>query len=154
MRVRVLPIDPHSAAVAPLLAQSDAYMASLYPAESNRMESPAGLAQPHVLFLGAWLDGTLAGCGAVKRMRDADGPYGEIKRVFVPPDYRGRGIARALMARLEADLREHGITVALLETGISQPEALGLYRALGYAERGPFGDYPPDRYSVFMEKRL
>lgn len=154
MALQVRPLDPHAAAAAPLLAQSDAYMASLYPAESNHMESPEGLAQPHVLFLGAWLDGTLAGCGAVKRMRDADGAYGEIKRVFVAPAFRGRGIARALMASLEAHLRDHGIALARLETGISQPEALRLYRSLGYAGRGPFGAYPPDRWSVFMEKRL
>lgn len=154
MRVHVSSLDPHDAAAAPLLAQSDAYMASLYPAESNHMESPAGLAQPHVLFLGAWLDGTLAGCGAVKRMHDTDGRYGEIKRMFVPPAFRGRGIARLLMNRLESHLREQGIALARLETGICQPEATSLYRSLGYVERGPFGVYPPDRYSVFMEKPL
>ena len=92
MDIRVL--DPRDAAAAPLLAQSDAYMASLYPAESNHMESIAGLSRPHVLFLGAWRDGTLAGCGAVKRMRDAGGDYGEIKRVYVLPAHRGHGIAR------------------------------------------------------------
>lgn len=152
MEIRVL--DPHAAAAAPLLALSDAYMASLYPAESNHMESATGLSQPHVLFLGAWLGDALAGCGAVKRMRDADGPYGEIKRVYVLPAHRGHGVARALMRHLEAHLGEHGIVLARLETGISQPEALGLYRALGYVERGPFGAYRLDRYSVFMEKRL
>jgi putative acetyltransferase len=152
--VELRPLDPHDTAAAALLAQSDAYMAALYPAESNHMESAASLTQPHVLFLGAWLDGTLAGCGAAKRMRDEAGDYGEIKRVFVPPAFRGHGIARALMSGLEAHLREHGIALARLETGVSQPEALGLYRALGYVIRGPFGAYPPDPYSVFMEKRL
>lgn len=147
-------LDPYDAAAAPLLAQSDAYMASLYPPESNHMESAAGLSQPHVLFLGAWLDDTLAGCGAVKCLHDAGGRYGEIKRVFVLPACRGQGIARLLMDRLEAHLHEQGIALARLETGISQPEALGLYRALGYRERGPFGAYPPDRYSVFLEKQL
>jgi putative acetyltransferase len=154
MAVHVRRLDPHDTAAATLLAQSDAYMSSLYPPESNHMESTTGLSQPHVLFLGAWTGDTLAGCGAVKRMCDADGAYGEIKRVFVPTVFRGRGIARLLMASLEAHLCEQRVALARLETGISQPEALGLYRSLGYVERGPFGAYPPDPYSVFMEKRL
>ena len=41
-----------------------------------------------------------------------------------------------------------------LETGIRQPEAIALYRSFGYAERGPFGAYKPDPFSLFMEKRL
>ena len=51
-------------------------------------------------------------------------------------------------------LKSLGVTLARLETGIRQPEALGLYRRLGYLERGRFGAYLEDPLSVFMEKRL
>jgi putative acetyltransferase len=59
-----------------------------------------------------------------------------------------------LMTVLEDEARVLGFKFARLETGISQPEALGLYRALGYADRAPFGDYKLDPLSVFMEKTL
>lgn len=146
-------LDPLSAPAAHLLALSDAYMASLYPAESNHMESPSALALPNVLFLGAYLDGELAGCGAVKLMHD-DGSYGEIKRVYVLDTYRGRGLSKQLMQALEAHLIEQQIPLARLETGISQPEALGLYEKLGYQYRAPFSSYQLDPLSVFMEKHL
>ena len=149
----IAPLDPYSQAATELLALSDAYMASLYPAESNHMESPAALAQPHVRFVGLAINGEVVGCGAVKVLED-DEAYGEIKRVFVKDDHRGRGFSRDLMAHLEDHLRAQGIALARLETGIHQPEALALYRKLGYVERPPFGAYQADPLSVFMEKRL
>jgi putative acetyltransferase len=147
------PVDPTSPAARRLIARSDAYMSALYPAESNHFDSPEMLAQPHVRFLGIHLDGELIACGGVKLMDD-DGRYGEIKRMFVLPEHRGRGLARVLLAALEEQLRREGCELARLETGVAQPEALGLYRAAGYAERTPFGAYRPDPLSVFMEKRL
>lgn len=149
-----VPTHPLLPDVAPLLAASDAYAASLYPAESNHMDGPEVLVADNVVFLGGWVQGQLVGCGAVKRLADADGAYGEVKRVWVQPAHRGQGLSRRLMAALEDTLRAQGVPLARLETGIHQPEALGLYRALGYAERPPFGDYRPDPLSVFMEKRL
>lgn len=148
-----VPVDPRSAAAGRLLAMSDALMQSLYPAASNHLESGAALAAPNVRFLGIRERGELVACGAVKLMDD-DGRYGEIKRVFVSPEHRGRGHARRVMAALEATLLREGVHVARLETGVSQPEALALYRALGYAGRAPFGAYSADEFSVFMEKRL
>ena len=56
------------------------------------------------------------------------------------------------MHDLEGELEVRGVTLFRLETGIKQPEALGLYRKLGYRERGPFGAYVADPLSVFMEK--
>ncbi len=149
----IAPLDPYSKAAAELLALSDAYMASLYPAESNHMESPAALAQRHVRLIGLTIDGELVGCGAVKIL-EGDERYGEIKRVFVKDRHRGRGFSSQLMADLEHHLRQQGIALARLETGIHQPEALALYRKLGYVERPPFGAYRADPLSVFMEKRL
>jgi len=151
--MHITPIDPLLPEAQALLAQSDAYMAALYPAESNHLESAQALRQSHVLFVGAYIDGTLVGCGAVKTMDD-DGTYGEIKRVFVLDAHRGKGLSKAIMQTLEAHLAASGVDLARLETGIHQPEALGLYAKLGYVEREPFGNYAPDPLSVFMEKPL
>lgn len=112
------------------------------------------LLQPHVRFVGVREDGELVACGAVRFLDDDDGAYGEIKRVFVLPAQRGKGHARRIMLKLEDEVRRASVAVVRLEVGISQPEALGLYRALGYRERGPFGTYQRDHWSVFLEKTL
>jgi putative acetyltransferase len=150
--IRLAPLDPGHPGAQALIAQSEALMNALYPSESNHFEPADGLRPPHGSFHGVWRGERLVGCGGVK-LFEADG-YGEIKRLFVLDSERGRGIARQLMARLEAELLARGLLLARLETGIHQPEALGLYRRLGYVERGPFGSYAPDPLSVFFEKHL
>lgn len=151
------PLDPDSAAAQALLAASDRLMAELYPAlNCSHLESAAALRQASTLFLGVWVGSELAGCGAVKRRAaDSDGlAYGEIKRLFVYPAWRGRGLSRLIMQALEQALGEQGIQLARLETGIRQPEALALYASLGYQWRGPFGGGVADETGVFMEKTL
>ncbi|MFZ6734325.1 GNAT family N-acetyltransferase [Undibacterium sp. Ji42W] len=149
-------VDPASEAACSLIALSDAYMGDLYPTESNHLESVSALAQDNVIFLGCYIDEILAACGAVKILFDDDEQlsYGEIKRVFVPDEFRGRGLSKHIMRALEDHLLDQDIRVARLETGIRQPEALGLYFRLGYAERAAFADYEEDPLSVFMEKIL
>ena len=87
-------------------------------------------------------------------MSDQDGPYGEIKRMFVKPEARGHRIAEKILNHLEAVARSEGITRLLLESGVRQPEALRLYERCGYSVRGSFGGYPDEFVSVFMEKML
>jgi putative acetyltransferase len=151
--MRIEPTDPESDGARALIALSDAYMTTLYPAESNHLESASALKAPNVLFLGCFLQDQLVGCGAVKILSN-DGRYGELKRVFVLESHRGKGYSKAIMEKLEGHLKSSGIALARLETGISQPEALGLYKRLGYVERAPFGAYVEDPLSIFMEKRL
>ena len=146
-------LDPDSAEVQALLAVSNAYYVNLYPAESNHLESSGDLKKPNVLFVGCRVDGELVASGAARIMQD-DGSYAEIKRVFVLDDHRGKGLSSQLMRFLEAELQSRGVSLFRLETGIKQPEALGLYRKLGYLDRGPFGSYRADPFSVFMEKRV
>jgi putative acetyltransferase len=146
-------LDPDTDEVRALIAASDAFYDGLYPVESSHLEALDDLKNPNVVFLGCRLNGELVASGAAKLMSDDD-DYAEIKRVFVLENFRGRGISGRLMRRLEADLRECGVTLLRLETGVLQPEALGLYRKLGYQERGPFGAYASDPLSVFMEKRV
>jgi putative acetyltransferase len=149
MQIQLL--DAATPAARHLLALSDSYMNTLYPAESNHLEGVSALQQPNVHFIGGYVNDELVACGAVKLMDD-DGIYGEIKRVFVLEAHRGKGYSRRVMESLEQHLREKGVHIARLETGIRQPEALGLYRKLGYTECGPYGAYRPDPLSVFMEK--
>ena len=146
-------LDPDSPEVLALLAESDAYYVNLYPAESNHLESSEDLKKPNVLFVGCRIDGELVASGAAKIIQDNDS-YAEIKRVFVVDDHRGKGLSSKLMRFLETELQGRGVSLFRLETGVKQPEALGLYRKLGYLERGPFGSYRADPYSVFMEKQV
>lgn len=149
--VKIASLDPDTPAARELIAASDAFYVGLYPAESNHLESVADLQRSNVLFVGCWIEDGLVDTGGARIMQD-DGHYAEIKRVFVLDRHRGRGLSRRIMEYLENELRRRGIDLFRLETGVKQPEALGLYRKLGYHERGPFGAYRPDPLSVFMEK--
>jgi putative acetyltransferase len=134
-----------------LINALDAYQAPLYPAESNHLLDVESLKAPNVLFAVARDDaGAAIGCGAVVLL---DG-YGELKRMFVPPAQRGRGIAKAIIAGLERESLQRNCTLLRLETGIHQPEAIGLYEQGGFVRRGPYGDYANDPLSVFMEKTV
>lgn len=143
--------SPRQDGVARLLALSDAYAQSLYPPESNHLVDLATLEKPSVAFFVARHDGAIAGCCA---LADAGDGSAEIKRMFVDPVARGLSIASLLMQALEALAAERHLAAIRLETGIHQPEAIGLYRKFGYVEIPPFGDYRPDPLSLFMEKRL
>ncbi|HEX4151010.1 MAG TPA: GNAT family N-acetyltransferase [Steroidobacteraceae bacterium] len=143
--------NPEQAEVAALLAESDAYMASLYPAESNHLLDLGALQRPEVGFLVARVDGRALGCGAV--VSSGEG-WAEVKRMFVSREARGLKLGRRLLERIEAVARERGERLLRLETGAKQPEALALYRSAGFVEIGPFGRYQPDPVSMFMEKSL
>lgn len=132
-----------------LLGELDAYLYSLYPAENVYALDTASLLAPGVHFAVARdAAGVPVGCGAIVVKPE----YGEVKRIYVRPQARGQGIARRLIETLEAKAAAQGCRAFMLETGPTQPEALLLYQRLGYAYRGPFGDYPADPLSVFMQK--
>jgi len=136
-------------AVHALLGELDAYLYALYPADCVYALDIASLCRPDVLFAVARdAAGAAIGCGAIV-VKPA---YGEIKRVYVRPQARGRGAARGLMEALHRQAARQGCRTFVLETGPAQPEALVLYERMGYRRRGPFGDYPDDPYSVFMQK--
>lgn len=111
---------------------------------------PEELATPDTRFFVARLGGTPTGCVALVDC----GTYAEVKRLFVTEAGRGRGVARALMAALEADAAGRAKTLIRLETGAPLAAAVALYTALGYCPRGPFGDYADHPSSLFMEKHL
>lgn len=145
--------DPADEQLISLVARSDEYLSALYPPESNHAEPISALFGDDSTFLLGYSGGNLAACGAIKFV-DSDPKYGEIKRLFVAEEFRGRGFAVPMMRKLEEQAQAKGIDLVRLETGPMQTEALSLYRRLGYSERGPFGAYTDDPLSVFMEKKL
>jgi putative acetyltransferase len=150
--LEITPADPRTPEIMAMIHALDRYMGDLYPAESNHLVDVNVLAQPNVHFFAALVDGRIAGCGAIM-LHGLD--YVEVKRLFVEPRARGLGLGRRLIDKLAATARLRGITLMRLETGIFQPEALGLFQACGFTRCGAFGGYPEDDpYSVFMERRL
>lgn len=89
-------------------------------------------------FMIAHLDDMPVGCGAVRRLDEATA---EIKRMYVDPSVRGRGIGRALVEALEREARVLGVTRIVLETGTRLAPAIKLYEAMGYTRIPLFGEY-------------
>ncbi|MFI9643843.1 GNAT family N-acetyltransferase [Micromonospora sp. NPDC051925] len=95
--------------------------------------------------------GRVIACGGVQSL-DAD--TGELKRMYVRPAYRGRGIARQLLSALEELAFQQGHSVLCLETGTYLPAAIGLYTSCGYQPIPVYGEYVDNPYSVCLAKRL
>ena len=129
---------------------SHALMESLFPPEDNHYLSVDALRVPGISFFVAEDGGAVQGTAALAQK---DG-YGEVKSMFVAPDARGRGVARALLARIEAEARDLGLPLLRLETGNLLEAAIALYEAQGFRRCGAFGDYAVNGTSVFMEKSL
>ena len=89
------------------------------------------------------------GIGAYK---EYDSETAEIKRMFTLPEYRGKGIAKAILNELEAWAKEEDYITAILETGFMQVDAIGLYKKLGYEVMPNFGQYVGVENSVCMRK--
>lgn len=105
---------------------------------------------PHGLFVLVYDGGTPVGMGGWRKY----GADGELKRMYVRESARGRGVGRLLLTHLERTAVEAGIRRLVLETGIVQPEALGLYRSSGYTDVPPFGYYAEAELSVHLGKTL
>lgn len=141
-----------------LVQESDAYLASIYPPSSIYSVPIHTLEYDGNMLLGAFraehsAPGSPIGC--VGFVRDSQDPtVAEIKRLFVSPGFRHLGVATQLMDALEEHALEAGVTCLRLETGIHQHESLDLYSGRGYVQRGPYGDYLDDPYSVFLQKLL
>lgn len=141
MTVVLTPEDFDGDVARPLLVALDAELDERYAGEG--IDPPAHSARdyapPRGTFLVARLDGAVVGCGALK-----GGPVegtGEVKRMYVVPQARGRRIAEQILAGLLEAARELGYRRLVLETGTEQPEALRLYERLGWQPVPPFGHY-------------
>ena len=99
----------------------------------------------------AYSDGRPIGCGAFRTYAVG---IAEIKRMFVHPDYRGRGIASLMLSGLEKWARENNFQATILETGYNQPEAIALYKKSGYSHIPNYGPYEHIQNSVCFRKEL
>jgi putative acetyltransferase len=89
-------------------------------------------------FLVAYVENAAVGCGAVRQL---DQTTAELKRMYVDPTVRGRGIGRALVQALESEARLLGATKIVLETGTRLAPAIKMYEAMGYVRIPLFGEY-------------
>jgi putative acetyltransferase len=149
-------VDISSPVAGQLICALNAELNGRYPEEgANHFELQAEeVAEGRGAFLVAYCDGIAAGCGAVRRVEPA---AAEIKRMYVAPKFRGRGVGVQILAALEAEARRLSATRLLLETGPRQPDAIALYRRAGFVEIPLFGKYldsPHPELSVCMAKEL
>jgi putative acetyltransferase len=138
-----------------LVGELEGVLSAEYPPEQRHGLALDAIFQPHIRFFVARLDGAPVGCGGVALFDD----FAEVKRMYVRDGVRGRGVAPAVLARLEDVARVAGSRVLRLETGDRQLAALRFYERAGFRRCAPFGAYaamPPHTIatSVFMEKPL
>jgi putative acetyltransferase len=99
----------------------------------------------------AYSNDEAVGCGAFK---EYDANTVEIKRMFVEPIFRGKGIAQQVLAELEFWAKENNYNTCILETGKKQPEAIALYTKAGYTIIPNYGQYVDVENSVCMKKGI
>ena len=134
-----------------LIAELDSQLEQLYPAMSRHGYSVDKLIAQEVAFFVVRDDGVPVGCGGVQLF---DEGYGEIKRMYVRPAYRGRGYAKLMLDHLADYTRRNGAPLLRLETGIHQHAAIALYERAGFKSIPPFGEYREDPLSRFYEMRI
>jgi putative acetyltransferase len=136
-----------------LIGALDAHLSSRYTPEQRFGPNlkPAQLAPGLGTFVIARVEGRAVGCGAVRLL---DPTTVEVKRMYVEPELRGRGVAKEILQHLETAGRELGAERAVLETGIHQDEAIGLYRRAGYVPVDCWGEYTTSPTSVCFEKMI
>ncbi|HEY7470007.1 MAG TPA: GNAT family N-acetyltransferase [Acidimicrobiia bacterium] len=131
-----------------VIAELESELVGLYPEESSHGYSVDKLLSEGVHFFLVNHDGNPAGCGGIQLYRD----YGELKRMFIRPPFRGLGLGRLLIDHLARHARDHDVPLLRLETGIHQHEAIRLYEGMGFERIPPFGPYRPDPLSIFYER--
>jgi ribosomal protein S18 acetylase RimI-like enzyme len=147
----ITPEHPASPDATALIAELDAHLEPLYARESRHGFSVQKLIADSVAFFVVRDGGAAAGCGGIKLFGT---DYGEIKRMYVRPEFRGRGLAKRLLDHLAEYARSQGVKILRLETGIHQHAAIGLYEQVGFRRIPPFGAYRDDPVSRCYEKRL
>jgi putative acetyltransferase len=151
MTAVITPADPASPDATALIAELDAHLEPLYPSASRHGFSVQKLIADAVAFFVIRDGGAPAGCGGIKLFGTE---YGEIKRMYVRPQFRGQRLGKLMLDHLADYARSHGVEVLRLETGIHQHAAIRLYEGEGFRRIPPFGPYRDDPVSRCYEKRL
>ncbi len=152
--LRLVPAAYDAPLVAPLLAALDDDLSVRYPEGDidPPVLTPDMFAPPVGTLLVALLDDEPVGCGAL-RAGPTDGT-GEVKRMYVAPEVRGRRVAERLLHGLEDAARELGYSSLVLETGERQPEALRLYARCGWTPTPAYGHYRDSPLSICLALQL
>ncbi len=144
--IRERPDHPDAAL---LITELQTHLEAFYPPESRHGFSIEKLIAEDVPFFLLRTNSIPVACGGVKLFGST---YAEVKRMYVRPQFRGRGFARMLLEHLETYARQHTINLLRLETGIHQVAAIRLYEYMGFRLIPPFGAYTDDPLSRCYEK--
>jgi putative acetyltransferase len=153
--VEIQRVSAPNADVRALIDELERELSAHYSAEQRHGLALEAIFQSHVRFFVARIGGLAAGCGGIALFTH----FAEIKRMYVRPEARGRGVADAIIARLTAETLDAGLAIMRLETGTRQHAAIRFYQRCGFQPCEPFEPYssmPPHAIatSVFLEKRL
>ncbi len=151
MTAVITPERPDSPEAIALIEELEAELDPLYPRDSRHGYSVQRLITENVAFFLIHENGISVGCGGIKFFGSE---YGEIKRMYVRPQFRGSGLARLMLEHLADYAQSHGVGVLRLETGIHQKAAIRLYERMGFQSIPPFGEYKVDPLSRFYEKHM
>ncbi len=152
--IEIVPARPDADAAPSLLAALGADLVERYGDEEGEQVAPLdpdALAPPWGAFLVARLDGDVVGCGGLRHLVPG---VGELLRIYVVPGARGHGVGRAILQALEDAARELRYRSVRLETGLRQPEAIGLYEGAGFHQIPRYGRWADSPLSVCFEKAL
>jgi GNAT superfamily N-acetyltransferase len=126
--IHVAAENPSGPTASQLIRRLSEELASRYGDDGAGDFQPSDMQVAGGVFVVAWLDGRPVGCGA---LRPLERGVGEVKRMFVEKDARRRGVARKILEKLESIAVRSGYKALRLETGVRQPEAIGLYESAG-----------------------
>jgi len=151
--MQLVDLNPEDPFVIDVFSEIDRLMNSLYPIASDQSLELSELHQPNVRAVGLQNEEGIVACGAIVKQFDQT-LYGELKRLYVKPAYRGKGLSKRVMQTLLHYAGEAQIPLMRLETGLNQSEAISLYESLGFKRCERFGLYRENPLSVFMELSL
>jgi ribosomal protein S18 acetylase RimI-like enzyme len=142
---------PNSPDAMSLIGELEAHLESIYPRESRHGLNIEQLLAQSVAFFLLRADGAPAACGGIKLVGSE---YGELKRMYVRPQFRGRGFGDMLLEQLAGYAHARGVGLLRLETGVHQRAAIRMYERAGFYRIAPFANYTNDPLSLCYEKSL
>lgn len=151
MKIKICKIDLFNHEIITLIAQLDAYQRALSSTESNQAESVEQMRQVKTFVCIARIGKGVVGYATIFL---PEGMYPEIKRVFVIPEYRGKGITLLLIKVVIEKANDLNLKGIYLETEVYQFDAMALYQRLGFGLTSAFSHYQPDPLSGYMVKSL
>ena len=151
MAVTIAVESPLQDDVRELIAALNAHLLELTPPEFCSHLTVEQMADADTTVWIARDEGAAVACGALRRHGAG---IGEVKRMYTLPSHRGQHIGGDILALIEAQAREEGLTQLVLETGHVHDAAWRVYERGGFTRCGPVLDYPLSDYSIFYEKSL